>query len=133
LPSFTTCMSDPVPSLAPVRTPGSEDPLGQVLAELDAVLAGLESTAARFGRRAALPFLGLARYELSEALANTRLGVSPPETFENGETRVEELVMEGLALEPCLADSLRLLRARGLMREAQTWAARAPSEPRRHE
>jgi hypothetical protein len=126
-------MTDPVLCLAPVNDDQQRTDLDRVLAELDAVLAGLESRAAAFGRSAALPFLGLARYELADALTLSRSGPIPPETFEAGETRIDELVTEGLGLEPSLADSLRLLRARGLMREAQAWAGRVASAVERAE
>ena len=103
-----------------------------LLGEIDSLLASLESRSGQLGQLGALPFLGLARFELSSAaeLAH-RPRLDAPHSYEEGEARLYELLGRSLDLEPSLETSLRLLRARSLLCEYRTWTWRT-STPAEH-
>ena len=111
---------------APVDVDGAgmDDPdVAALLVQADVLLADLESRSLGVGQGAALPFLGLARFELSatDLPPVDSHGVIPP-TYEAVAARVEQLLGQALSLSSSLAGCLHILRAQGLLREHDRWA-----------
>ena len=101
--------------------------VGALVAEADVLLAHLESRSVDLGYGAALPFLGLARFELAATdppRADSREAIPP--TYEDCAERVVQLMGQALSLCPSLEDCLHILRAQGLLREHDKWARRTP-------
>lgn len=91
-----------------------------LVGEMQSVLAALEHQARRLGALPALPYLGLARWELAEGLASPAPPQAPPLTSLHdavGELhRLVALARRTSGLER----SLRLSRAATLIREASS-------------
>ena len=104
--------------------------LNALLAQADVLLADLESRSLDAGKSAALPFLGLARFELSETNAASELPLPEiPPTYEARAAHVEQLLSAAIRLSPSLEGCLHVLRAQGLLREHHRWARRRESKP----
>jgi hypothetical protein len=121
---------DERPSLGATASVDGEDPVDGLIAQADALLADLEARSLLCGEGAALPFLGLARFELS-AIGGSAPMPSPraPATYEEGAAQVRQLLDEALELSPTLDRCLHVLRARGLLREPRRWARTDRSRP----
>ena len=87
-----------------------------LVAQADMLLADLETRSLGVGMAAGLPFIGLARFELSATNFPMAAGLPDlPASYEAGATQVQELLSAAVEQSPSLESCLHVLRAQGLL------------------